>query len=57
MFKEFGLIDDVFKKQKDASYMLETLVSDLLDLAKIDNNQFKLNLEYYNLVETIKKSL
>jgi signal transduction histidine kinase len=34
--------------------MLETLVSDLLDLAKIDNNEFKMNLEYYNLILSIK---
>jgi len=53
MFKEFRLIDNVFKKQKDSSFVLETLVSDLLDLAKIDNNKFNLNLEYYNLVESI----
>ena len=33
--------------------MLETLISDLLDLAKIDNNKFKLNSEYYNLVMSI----
>ena len=43
MFKEFNFIDNVFQKQKDSSFMLETLVSDLLDLAKIDNNQFKLD--------------
>jgi len=53
MFKEFRIIDNVFKKQKDSSFMLETLISDLLDLAKIDNNKFNLNLEYYNLVESI----
>jgi signal transduction histidine kinase len=34
--------------------MLETLVSDLLDLAKIDNNEFKLNKEYYNLILSVK---
>ena len=38
MFKDFGMIDNVFNKQKDSSFMLETLISDLLDLAKIDNN-------------------
>ena len=38
MFKEFHFIENVFQKQKDSSFMLETLVSDLLDLAKIDNN-------------------
>jgi len=54
MYKEFSLIDDVFKKQKDSSFMLETLISDLLDLAKIDNNKFTLNLEYYNLVKSIQ---
>jgi len=53
MLKEFRIIDNVFKKQKDSSFMLETLISDLLDLAKIDNNKFNLNLEYYNLVESI----
>jgi hypothetical protein len=39
---DFNQLSDIFKKQLDASCMLETLISDLLDLASIENNQFKL---------------
>jgi len=34
--------------------MIENLINDLLDLAKIENNKFKLNEEYFDLTNTIK---
>ena len=40
---DINVINDIFNKQLDASSILETLISDLLDLASIENNKFKLN--------------
>ena len=37
--------------------MLENLINDLIDLAKIENNKFSLNSEYYNLANTIHETL
>jgi signal transduction histidine kinase len=37
LLKDFNMIQEVFKQQQDSSFMLETLIQDLLDLAKIDN--------------------
>ena len=37
--------------------MLENLINDLIDLAKIENNKFSLNQEYYNLANTIHQTL
>ena len=37
--------------------MLENLINDLIDLAKIENNKFSLNQEYADLVETIESAL
>ena len=37
--------------------MLENLINDLIDLAKIENNKFSLNLDYYNLATTIHETL
>jgi signal transduction histidine kinase len=33
--------------------MLENLINDLLDLAKLENNTFSLTKEYFNLMDTI----
>lgn len=33
--------------------MLENLINDLIDLAKIENNKFSLDQEYFNLPHTI----
>jgi signal transduction histidine kinase len=33
--------------------MVENLINDLLDLAKIENNKFKLNEEFYDLPTTL----
>ena len=37
--------------------MLETLIQDLLDLAKIDIKQFKLNPERHSLIKSIEQAL
>ena len=42
MLKEFGIFANVFKQQLNSSYMLENLINDLIDLAKIENNIFSL---------------
>ena len=36
--------------------MMENLINDLLDLAKLENNQFTLTNEYFNLPKTIYKA-
>lgn len=36
--------------------MMENLISDMLDLAKIDNDQFKINNEYFDLASTINEA-
>jgi signal transduction histidine kinase len=51
------IVSDILLKQQDASYMLETLICDLLDLAKIENNKFDLNLKYYDLTKSIYNTL
>lgn len=33
--------------------MLENLINDLLDLAKLENNQFSFNFEYFDLTKVI----
>jgi len=33
--------------------MMENLINDLLDLAKLENNSFSLSLDYFNLSQTI----
>ena len=37
--------------------MLENLINDLIDLAKIENNKFSLNSSYFNLTTTINEAL
>ena len=37
--------------------MLEILITDLLDLAKIENNKFVLNNKYFDLIDTIDTTL
>ena len=57
MLDEFKVFEDVFKQQLNSSCMLETLINDLIDLAKIENNKFSLNQEYFNLPKTIHETL
>jgi signal transduction histidine kinase len=35
---------------------MQNLMNDLLDFAQIENNCFKLNKEYYNLLELVQQS-
>jgi signal transduction histidine kinase len=51
------MLGEVFKQLQDSSYMLKTLIQDLLDLAKIDNNSFTLNPERHSLVDNIQQVL
>ena len=37
--------------------MLENLVNDMMDLAKLDNRHFKLDDDYFNLNHTILRTL
>ena len=36
--------------------MNENLINDLLDLAKLDNNKFKIEKDYFNLIKVISNS-
>ena len=36
--------------------MMENLVNDLLDLAKLENNQFSLHGDYFNLIDTVNEA-
>ena len=36
--------------------MMENLINDLLDMAKLENNQFKISQEYFNLTSLIENS-
>jgi signal transduction histidine kinase len=40
-----------------AQQMMENLINDLLDLAKIENHAFSLSTNYFNLGETIYEAL
>ena len=37
--------------------MLENLVNDLIDLAKIENNKFSLNQDFFDLPNTVHQTL
>ena len=51
------IVSDILLKQQDVSYMLDTLICDLLDLAKMEVNKFDLNLKYYDLPKSINNTL
>lgn len=40
-----------------SSTMNENLINDLLDHAKLQNNKFIIHKNYFNLIDTIEKSL
>ena len=44
---------DILRKQIISQQMLENLINDLLDLAKLENNQFTFNSEYFDLTSVI----
>lgn len=37
--------------------MLENLINDLIDMAKIENNKFSLNQDFYDLTHTVHQTL
>ena len=43
MLDDMSAIKNVFQHQKQSTLMLENLINDLIDLAKIENNKFSLN--------------
>ena len=47
----------VLNQQQYAQEMMECLINDMLDQAKIDNDAFKLNEEYFDLPKVVYKSL
>ena len=57
MLEEMEVFLNVFQKQQTSTQMLENLINDLIDLAKIENNKFSLNKEYCDLTETIHSTL
>ena len=57
MVQDFETCYVVFKEQETSCNMLENLINDLLDLAKMENNKFSLNYNYFDLIETIEQTL
>ena len=51
--EEMDAGNNMLNRQIFGQRMLENLVNDLLDLAKLENNAFQLNPEYFNLSQTI----
>lgn len=39
-----------------SAFMTTNLINDLLDLAKLENNAFTLNIETFNLIEVVSKA-
>lgn len=46
----------VLSQQIFSMQMTETLINDLLDLAKLENEKFQLNTSYFSLIDTIHSS-
>ena len=46
-------LEGILQRSLFSSKMLLNLVNDLLDLAKIEQNTFQFNEEYFDLIETI----
>lgn len=47
----------LLQRQIFSQKMLETLINDLLDLAKLENNKFNFDMDFFNLSDTIYKAL
>lgn len=45
--------EDILNKQMFSQRMVENLINDLLDLAKLENSSFVLDKSYFNLTEII----
>ena len=50
-------VEALLKNSVFSSTMLLNLINDLLDLAKIENSQFKLNWTYFDLFDVVEKSV
>lgn len=46
----------IVKMQAFSQKMVENLINDLMDLAKMDNNQFQINSQYFNLTHCINEA-
>ena len=47
----------MIKKQVSSQRMVETLINDLLDLAKFENEKFVFHEEYFSLNETLYEAI
>ena len=45
--------EDILRKQVFSQRMVENLINDLLDLAKLENSSFVLDKSYFNLTDII----
>ena len=55
--QDFSQILQLLQRQQYSTKMVENLINDLMDLAKIENNKFKLYESYYSLPNTISETL
>jgi len=49
LLQDFSRIQGMLVKSKYSTIMVENLISDLLDLAKIENDKFTIYEEYFSL--------
>ena len=49
--------ENIFQRFKFSQQMMENLINDLLDLAKLENNKFSMTNEFFNLQQTIYQAL
>ncbi len=50
-------MESLLTKQLFSQQMMGSLINELMDLAKLENNSFKFNDEYFDLQEVIQQSL
>ena len=53
IMSDFNFVNDVLERQTFSTHIIENLINDLLDLAKIQNNKFTLNQCFFNITDTI----
>ena len=49
-------IDEILKRSTQKSKMITNLINDMLDLAKFENSQFKINEDFFNLIDVITEA-
>lgn len=49
-------IDEILRRSTQKSKMITNLINDMLDLAKFENSQFKINEDFFNLIEVITEA-